>query len=146
MHIKNAMLQQSDPHQDFHAWIQLDADDLNSEILDITGMHWEEIETPNGYFDRQTALSHQIEHFAVLTDEQHIHSYHASLVYNHIIHFGSPRQQKSEIIWYLTNFSQQQNVSIDRAIGYTGHMILDERGKNHTRGGLWSKFLQLFKS
>ncbi|MGI2227225.1 hypothetical protein [Shewanella frigidimarina] len=144
-HIKDALFLQRDPHEDYHAWIQLDADDMNSEILDITGPYWLELETHNGYFNKESALNHNIVHYPILTDEMDVYSYHASVVYDHIIHYGSLRQQKAEIIWYLTNFSRQQNVIIDKALGYAGKTILNESVKCKKNDGLWNKILKLLK-
>lgn len=144
-YIEKALLREVDPHCNFHAWIQLDATSLNSDILDITGALWANVVVPNGVLDKQSALSHNIELFPVLTDEEDVYSYHASLVYEHIIAFGARHVQHNEILLILEKFSQQQNITRELAFGGAGKMILEESTNKRTTSGFWGKFVKIFK-
>ncbi|EGR4214315.1 hypothetical protein DDN60_17475 [Vibrio cholerae] len=129
--IYNNVFLGDDPHQEYHAWIALDKDDIDSDIIDITGSLYYGLTIPEMYINKAIARRVNRKYHPIITNEDEIYSYHANLVYAQI-KAESQVPKNSEVIWYLTGFSQIQgaNVSAVQALGFRGNKLLNDGIKN----------------
>lgn len=131
------------PHSGYHAWIVLDVDDNQSDVIDITGHNYKEIYVSENYLNKSIAQRVGLKHHAVLTDERSVYSYHANLVKAQL-QVGGEREKRLGLINYLRKFAKLQGVSEEIAFGHVGkkaqelELQLQQSATPETTVGWWS--------
>ncbi|PMK96896.1 hypothetical protein [Vibrio lentus] len=103
----------------FHAWIQLDLDDAQSDVIDIVGAYNKGISVD--YLNHSNAKSADLRYFPVLTEAGEVFEFHAKLV---SCYFLKEEASVQNMIHYLLNVAHHLSVSKDIVLGSFGRYLI----------------------
>lgn len=123
--IKNSKIFNLDHFGDFHAWIQLDIEDENSDFIDITTPATQE--NPFNSYNLNTNKKNNLKHVAILTTTDDVMEFHAKFIFTIL---RKERVGIRQSICYLIKLAEYLDLPSEVTLGNYGENLLLELNTN----------------